>query len=122
MCRNRKAGGRGCSVGVGLGGHENVLELDRYRRTVVKPPNATELFTLKWSILCYVNFLSVIKRKGKTRRIRLNGSISDFPLEPEEFHWGGLRWPHRVGEGLRGLASLLPLSYFRFWESVDMFM
>lgn len=26
-------------------------------------------------------------------------SISDFPVEPEEFHWGGLRWPHRVGLG-----------------------
>lgn len=54
MSRNRKAGGRGCSVGVGLRGHENVLELDRYRHTVVKPLNATELFTVKWLILCYV--------------------------------------------------------------------
>ena len=32
--------------------------------------NATELFTVKWLILCYVNFISV-KRKMETKRDRI---------------------------------------------------
>lgn len=41
---------------------ENLLELDRSGGyTTLSVVNTTELFTLKWLILCYVNYTSMKK-------------------------------------------------------------
>lgn len=49
------------------------------------------------------------KKEGGKWGIVLNLSISDFPLEPDEFWRGGLRWPRGVVECLRGLATVRAL-------------
>lgn len=57
--------GSNCLMGTGLVSFcadENLLELDRSGGyTTLSVVNTTELFTLKWLILCYVNYTSMKK-------------------------------------------------------------
>lgn len=69
--RKEEQGGTATRYRVSFCGDETVLDLDRtvtgntVLDNTVNVLNTTELYTVKWLVLCYVSFISIQKAGGK---------------------------------------------------------